>query len=143
MSLRLSPVLALVIARVLFYALLLFGGAGTLRWPNGWIFLALYAGQLFLTDVLVNRLDPELGRERRMPGNATAPPGWDRRFLLVSALIAPVWMVLMAFDSVRFGWSHLPGAAVWPGAALILIGSLICYAGLRANRFASPIVRIQ
>jgi protein-S-isoprenylcysteine O-methyltransferase Ste14 len=128
---------------VLFYALLLFGGAGTLHWRGGWLFLALYAGQLLLTDVVIDRLDPELGRERRIAGKATAAPRWDRRFLLVSALVAPIWMVLMAFDAVRFGWSHLPAAAVWPGAALILTGSIVCYAGLRANRFASPIVRIQ
>src|ERR1700749_3844472 len=94
-------VLALVTARVLFYALLLFGGAGTLHWRGGGIFLALYAGQLLLTDVVIDRLDPDLGRERRIAGKAAAAPAWDRRFLLVSALVAPIWMVLMACDTVR------------------------------------------
>ena len=135
--------LALVVGRTLFYAILLFGAAGTLDWPAGWLFLALYAGQMLLTDVRLAQLDPELAQERRMPGKATSPPPWDRRFLMLSALLGPLWMILMGFDAVRFSWSRLPVALAVPGAVLMLLGAWISYAGLRANRFASLIVRLQ
>lgn len=134
---------ALVTSRVLLYALLLFGAAGTLDWPAGWLFIALYTGQLLITDVRLAQIDPDLARERRAPGKATAPPAWDRRFLLVSALFGPAWMILMAFDAVRFGWSRLPTLAALPGAGLIILGTYVCFVALRTNRFASLIVRLQ
>src|SRR5882724_10856716 len=126
--------LTVVITHLLFYAVLLFAGAGTLAWPAAWLFLALYAGQMIVNDLRMAQLDPELARERRLPGTATAPPNWDRRFLVAGALIGPAWMLLMALDAGRFGWSRLPLGAALPGAALMLLGTFIAYAGLRANR---------
>jgi protein-S-isoprenylcysteine O-methyltransferase Ste14 len=135
--------LPLVIGHLLFYALLLFAGAGRLDWLAAWVFLALYCGQLIVTDLRLAQLDPELARERRTPGKATAPPRWDRRYLMISALFGPAWMLLMAFDAGRFGWSKLPAVACLPGTLLMMLGKYIAYAGLRANRFASTIVRLQ
>jgi protein-S-isoprenylcysteine O-methyltransferase Ste14 len=135
--------LALVVGHIAFYAILLFGGAGTLDWPAGWLFLAFYGGHLALTDVRLAQLDPDLAQERRTPGKATRPAPWDRRFLTVSAVLGPVWMVFMAFDAVRFGWSRLPILVALPGAALMVLGTCFSYAGLRANRFASVLVRLQ
>jgi protein-S-isoprenylcysteine O-methyltransferase Ste14 len=132
-----------VVIHLCFYALLLFGGAGRLDWGSGWLFLALYATQMLILDLWLARRDPALAAERRRPGRNPGPPAWDRRFLIVSALIAPAWMLLMAFDAGRFGWSHLPVEAVPAGAAMMLLGTWIAYAGLRANHFASVIVRMQ
>ena len=135
--------LPLVMGHLLFYAILLFGGAGRLNWHAAWVFLALYSGQLTVNDLRLAQLDPELARERRMPGKATAPPRWDRRYLLISALFGPAWTLLMAFDAGRFGWSRLPVVAALPGVLLMMLGTYVSYASLRANHFASTIVRLQ
>jgi protein-S-isoprenylcysteine O-methyltransferase Ste14 len=132
-----------VIIHLCFYALLLFGGAGRLDWPAGWAFLALYAIQMLTLDIGLSKVDPDLVQERRRPGRATAAPGWDRRFLIVSALVGPSWILFMALDAGRFGWSPLPVAAAVPGGGLMLLGTYVAYAGLRANHFASVIVRMQ
>ena len=73
----------LVTGHLAFYALLLFGAAGTLLWPRGWAFFALYALQMLLFDVWLARLDPEFASERRLPGRATMPPRWDRRIVAI------------------------------------------------------------
>jgi protein-S-isoprenylcysteine O-methyltransferase Ste14 len=133
----------IVIVHLCFYALLLFGGAGTLRWPAGWAFLALYAIQMLVMDLWLLRVDPDLVQERRRPGRATAAPDWDRRFLIISAFFGPSWILLMALDAGRFGWSHLPLAAALVGGVLMLLGTYLAFAGARANHFASIIVRLQ
>ena len=132
-----------VVFHLCLYALLLFGGAGTLRWPAGWAFLALYAMQMLTIDIWLARRDPALVAERRRPGLDTSPPPWDRRILIVSAVIGPAWMLFMALDAGRFGWSPLPVALAPVGAVAMMLGTWIAYAGLRANRFASIIVRLQ
>ena len=132
-----------VVIHLGFYALVLFGGVGTLRWPAGWAFLALYAIQMLTLDLWLARRDPSLVAERRRPGRSPGPPVWDRRFLIVSAVVGPAWMLLMALDAGRFGWSHLPAGLAPVGAASMLLGTWIAYTGLRANHFASIIVRIQ
>ena len=132
-----------VVIHLCFYALLLFGGAGTVRWPAGWAFLALYAAQMLLLDVWLARRDPGLVAERRRPNRRPGPPAWDRRFLLVSAIAGPAWMIFMALDAGRFGWSHLPVELAPVGAVSMMLGTWIAYAGLRANHFASVIVRMQ
>jgi protein-S-isoprenylcysteine O-methyltransferase Ste14 len=132
-----------VIIHLCFYALLLFGGAGTLRWPAGWVFLALYAVQMLTIDTWLARRDPGLAAERRRPNRSPGPPDWDRRFLIISAIVGPAWMLFMAFDAGRFGWSQLPVELAPLGAVLMMLGTWIAYAGLRANHFASIIVRMQ
>ena len=133
----------MVLVHLGFYVLLLFGGAGTIDWPRGWAFLALYAIQMLLGDLWLAKVDPDLVAERRRPGRDTSPPAWDRQFLIASALIGPSWILFMALDAGRFGWSQLPLAAAIAGGALMLLGTWIAYAGLRANHFASIIVRLQ
>jgi protein-S-isoprenylcysteine O-methyltransferase Ste14 len=134
---------AMVLIHLGFYALVLFGGAGTIDWPRGWAFLGFYAIQMLLCDLWLVKLDPDLVAERRRPGRDTSSPPWDRRFLIASALIGPTWIVFMALDAGRFGWSELPLAAAIAGGGLMLLGTWISYAGLRANHFASIIVRLQ
>jgi protein-S-isoprenylcysteine O-methyltransferase Ste14 len=133
----------IVVIHLCFYALLLFGGAGTLRWPAGWAFLALYALQMLTIDLWLARRDPALVAERRRPGRDTAAPPWDRRFLIVSAVVAPAWMLFMAIDAGRSGWSRLPAELAPVGAVAMMLGTWVAYAGLRANHFASIIVRLQ
>ncbi len=132
-----------VVIHLCFYALLLFGGAGRIDWPSGWLFLALYATQMLIIDLWLARRDPGLVAERRRPARTPGPPAWDRRFVIVSAVIGPAWMLFMALDAGRFGWSRLPAEAAPLGAAMLLLGTWIAYAGLRANHFASVIVRMQ
>jgi protein-S-isoprenylcysteine O-methyltransferase Ste14 len=53
------------------------------------------------------------------------------------------WLVLMALDARRFGWSHTPLWAQALGAALIL-GAFYGWVGvLRANSFTAVTIRLQ
>ncbi len=62
---------------VLVYALPLFLGAGTLAWPAGWIFLALWFGFLLTIVVWLSRYNPGLLQERMRLGTSDQQ-GWDK-----------------------------------------------------------------
>src|SRR5512145_3063 len=78
---RLAGVTAIVI-------LCLFGSAGTISWPNGWIFIISYAVILLTLSGVVFRSSPELMQERMSA--ASKAKAWDRVFVPIVAMILPL-----------------------------------------------------
>ena len=124
-------------------SLLLFGAAGTLAWPQGWVFLVETAGLSFASGLLLLKRDPALLAVRMGSFKQEGQPLWDRVFLILLFGGFTLWLVVMAFDAIRFGWSAMP---VW----LNVVGALIYPASLAGsvrvvleNSFAAPVVRLQ
>lgn len=122
---------------------LLFMAAGTWNWPAAWVLLAEMGGGMVAIGWWLARHDPSLLAERLSPSYRSAQAPWDKA--LVAALI--IWwsasFVLMAFDAVQFGWSHVPLPLQVAGALLVLLNSVITYLTFRANTYAVPVVKIQ
>jgi protein-S-isoprenylcysteine O-methyltransferase Ste14 len=109
-------------------ASLLFMVAGTLRYWQAWLFLAVYfAASLAITLYLITK-DPAL-LERRMSGGPLAEKEPAQRII----------MLLAALDR-RFGWSDLPAYAVIGGDLLVLLGWLGIFFVFRENSFASATI---
>ncbi len=123
--------------------LLVFLPAGTLAWPQGWVFLALFAGCSQAIGLWLRKTDPALLAERmKSPFSADQKPR-DRRVMVAIMLFLCVWLVFIGLDARRFGWSHAPLWAQAIGAALI-VGAFYGWVGvLRANSFAAVTVRLQ
>jgi protein-S-isoprenylcysteine O-methyltransferase Ste14 len=124
-------------------AAVLFGAAGTWRWPQGWAFLGLFLGATAVFAVFLWRRDPGLLAERLSSPVRKDQPLWDRVFLLFAMLAWHLWLGTMALDAVRFGLSHMP---VWlnaAGAILIAAGFAAILPVFAANSFAAPVVRLQ
>jgi protein-S-isoprenylcysteine O-methyltransferase Ste14 len=124
-------------------AVLLFLPAGTLAWPQGWLFLALFVGCSQATGAWLLKTDPALLSERmKSPFSADQRPR-DRAIIVAIMVFLCAWIVFMPLDARRFGWSHTPLWAQLIGAVLIL-GAFWGWVGvLRANSFASVKVRVQ
>ncbi len=123
--------------------LLLFLPAGTVAWPQAWIFLALFDVCCVATGVWLRRVDPALLAERmKSPVGAGQKPK-DR--ILMAAIVTGFagWLVFIALDARRFGWSHAPVWAQGLGAALIVTAFYAWTSVLRANSFASTTIRLQ
>jgi protein-S-isoprenylcysteine O-methyltransferase Ste14 len=123
--------------------LLLFLPAGTLAWPQAWIFLALFVGCSQAIGFWLLKTDPALLAERMK-----SPFGGDQKprdRVVMGAILVGfcLWFVVMALDARRFGWSETPLWAEAIGAALILAAFWGWVTVLRANRFASTAVRLQ
>lgn len=122
---------------------LIFLPAGSLDWPEGWIFFFLFAGCSAATGLWLQRVDPALLAERMK-----SPFSRDQRLrdrVVIGAILfgLAAWLAFMGLDARRFAWSQMPRWAEVLGAVLLLAGFLGCAAVLKANSFASVAVRLQ
>ena len=122
---------------------LLFGSAGTLRWPAGWAFLALFFGSGLVFSVLLARHDPALLDERLKWVIQKDQPRWDRVFVSVFLPLMVGWFVLMALDAGRFHWSAMPAWLQVVGGLALVLSMVIIYRIFRENSFAAAVVRVQ
>jgi len=121
----------------------LFVSAGTLDWPQGWIFLFEFVGGLVATSRWLKRHDPALYNERM---NNPGRKSWARSDRLISLAIVVIWygwIILMALDVKRWGLTHMPLASAAAGAALMALGFVFAAAAAGTNTFAATVVRLQ
>lgn len=134
--------LALAVEALVFSALL-FGAAGTVRWPGGWAYLILFfAGALWITFLLAKH-DPALLGERMKSPVQKGQPVWDKVFLLAMIVAWCAWLVLMGLDAVRFRWSVMPVWLQCAGGVLMLLSYRMMARVFRENTFLAPVVKIQ
>jgi len=122
---------------------LLFVSAGTMRWPQAWIFLAELGGLGLVSGSAIAKCDPALLRERMRGPIQRDQKSWDK--VLISIFFA-LWMsqyVLIGLDAVRFHWSDVPLWLQVVGGLGIASGFYACHVVLMTNTFAAPVVKIQ
>jgi protein-S-isoprenylcysteine O-methyltransferase Ste14 len=122
---------------------LLFLPAGTLAWLQAWIFLVVFNVCGLAIGIWLRRTNPELLAERmKSPFSAGQRPR-DRLVMAAIMLFFCFWLVFIALDARRFGWSQVPPWAQVLGAVLIVGAFYGWVEVLRANSFASVTVRVQ
>lgn len=119
--------------------LLLFLPAGSLRFLNAWLFLALlFVPMLFLGLWLLLKAPALL--EKRLESRESEAV--QKRVVAVSALAFILSFVLAGLD-YRFGWSSLPRWLIGL-AALVQLGSYVMYAAvMKQNAYLSRTVKVQ
>jgi protein-S-isoprenylcysteine O-methyltransferase Ste14 len=122
---------------------LLFVPAGTLAWPAGWIFLIEFSIASALITRWLLRHNPALLAERMKPLIQRDQKPWDKALMAVFLLLWCGWIVLMALDAVRFGWSVAPLWLQAFGVLAIAVAMYIMFLIMRTNSFAAPVVKIQ
>jgi len=142
MSLVPKVVTALLV-EVAFFAALLFGAAGTWRWPAGWAFLILFTLAAVVIIAMLARRDPGLLAERMKAYNQKGQPLWDRIFLMVLSFVWIGWLVLMGLDTVRYRWSSMPSWLQAVGAVGYIVANAGMYRVFWENAFLAPVVKLQ
>jgi protein-S-isoprenylcysteine O-methyltransferase Ste14 len=144
MAVKIWKALLTVLRVVYFIGLLiviLFLPAGTLHWPEAWVFLIMYLTVTTIFGLYMRFKDPELYKERTSVKKDTKP--FDR-IILVCYLIAFVGMlVLTGFDAVRFRWSAVPLWLKIVSFAGFFPVSYVFLSVTAHNTFLSGTVRIQ
>lgn len=128
---------------LLFVGAILFGAAGTLNWPEAWIYLALAAAVSFGGGFWLARRDPALLSERLGSLIQREQKGWDKVLMVVMLALWTGWLILMGLDAGRYHWSEIPLALQGAGLALICLGAYLVWLTLKANSYAAPVVKIQ
>jgi protein-S-isoprenylcysteine O-methyltransferase Ste14 len=122
---------------------LLLGAAGGWDWPQAWIFLVEIEVSSMLVSVWLARHDPALLESRMSRPFHGEQKHWDRLFLAGAFVGFGSWMVLIALDARRFGFSDVPLWAQVLGAVLIAACMVLVWLVFRYNSFAAPQVRLQ
>jgi protein-S-isoprenylcysteine O-methyltransferase Ste14 len=128
---------------LVFVGAILFGAAGTLNWPEAWIYLALAAAMTFGGGFWLARRDPALLSERLGSLFQRDQKAWDKALMVVMLASWIGWLILIGLDAGRYQWSDMPLALQVAGVALIGLGSYLVWLSLKANSYAAPVVKIQ
>jgi len=139
-SLNIRAWLGLVAVGVVM-ALLLFVPAGSVRFWQGWVYLALFLGLSSLVTIDVMRRDPAL-LARRMKAGPTAEKRSQQKVIMLVVSAGFVALLVVPALDFRFGWSTVPLAAVLLGDALFAIGFGLIARVYRENTYASATVAV-
>jgi len=122
-------------------ALLVFIPAGTLRYWQGWLFLAVFFASGVSHTLYGMKNDPAL-LERRLAGGPTAERSSTQRTIMLFISLGFIGLLVVPALGWRFGGGALPLAAVIAGNALITVGFFIVFLAFRENTFAAANVDI-
>ncbi|MBQ3490001.1 MAG: isoprenylcysteine carboxylmethyltransferase family protein [Clostridia bacterium] len=118
---------------------LLFLPAGTLAYPNAWLFLGLLFTPMLIMGIVLFLKAPKL-LEKRLNGKEKESS--QKGVLALSALMFPLGFILSALD-FRFAWSDMPKPLVIAGSILFLIGYAMYAEVMRENAYLSRTVEVQ
>lgn len=118
---------------------LLFLPAGTWAWREAWAYLAVVFMPVMLILAWLLASDPEL-LERRMRTKEKRP---EQKCIVRMGSIVYVSAFLISGLDRRFGWSHVPAAAVVAADALMLLGYALFALVLRENKHASRLIEVE
>jgi protein-S-isoprenylcysteine O-methyltransferase Ste14 len=121
--------------------LVLFVLAGTLRYWQAWVYLAIFgAASALITLYLLGRDRALL--ERRMRGGPTAEKRPQQKLIMLGTSLCFIAHLAVPALDRRFGWSSVPDAMVAAGAVLVTIGFALIARVYRENSFTSATVEI-
>ena len=143
MSLKARAVRRLGTTLVVLAAMLLLT-AGSLRFWEGWVFLAMMTGFwiFFFVDLLKH--DPQL-LERRLQAKETEPQQMLIQRMMSTSMISA--FILAGLD-FRFGWSRewlgpVPIALVVAGQAAVVAAYWLVFWVMKTNSFAGSTIRVE
>ena len=128
-------------ALALAMALLLFLPAGTLRYWQAWVYLAVFFGASSLVTLHLMKHDPAL-LERRLRGGPTAEKEPAERVITLFTSLGFISLLVVAGLDHRFGWSSVPVWAVAAGNLLVAVGFYFVFRVYRVNTFASATIEV-
>ena len=126
-------------AGLLVVGLLLFLPAGTLRFPNGWLLIALLFLPMLIAGVVMIFRNPELLKKRL---NAKEDEREQKAVLALSGVMFLAAFVVAGLN-FRFSWFTLPVWAVCAASVVFLAAYLMYAEVMRENAFLSRTVEIQ
>jgi len=90
--------------------------AGTVRYWQAWVYLAIFFGASGLTTIYITRNDPGL-LERRMRGGPTAEKRPAQRVIMFFTVLGFVALLVVPVLDHRYAWSEVPICVVLVGDA--------------------------
>ena len=119
--------------------LLIFLPAGTVRFWNGWLLLAILFVPMFIAGIVMMFRSPELLQKRL---NAKEEESEQKQVILFSGLIFLAAFVTAGLN-YRFRWIVMPVWSVWTAVGVFLLAYLLYAEVLRENVYLSRTIEVQ
>ena len=119
--------------------MLLFIPAGTLDYPNGWLFIALLFIPMFFAGIIMLFKSPDLLRKRL---NAKESEDEQKTVILVSGIMFLLAFILSGLN-FRFGWFKLPTIVIIIASIVFLLAYIMYAEVLRENEYLSRTVEVS
>lgn len=119
--------------------LLLFLPAGTFKYFNGWLFIALLFIPIFILGVVLYFKSPQL-LEKRL--NSKEKETTQKGVVAVAGLLFIVGFVVAGLD-YRFTWSFVPSWAVILASVILIVSYLLYAEVMRENVYLSRTIEVQ
>jgi protein-S-isoprenylcysteine O-methyltransferase Ste14 len=135
----LMKVLLRYFSAIVFIGLLIFIPAGTLKFINGWIFIAGLIFPMTFTLVYLMIKDPELLEKRiQLKEKEDA----QKKYLKLSILLYIIAYIIPGLD-YRYHWSSVPRWLVIISLVIMILGYALFIVVMLQNRYASRVIEIQ
>lgn len=119
--------------------ILLFIPAGTINYPNGWLFIALLFIPMFFAGIIMLFKSPGLLRRRL---NAKEEEDEQKTVILLSGIIFLLAFILAGLN-FRFGWFKLPTIVIIIASIIFLLAYIMYAEVLRENEYLSRTVEVS
>ena len=119
--------------------ILLFIPAGTINYPNGWLFIALLFIPMFFAGIIMLFKSPDLLRRRL---NAKEEEDEQKTVILLSGIIFLLAFILAGLN-FRFGWFKLPTIIIIIASVIFLLAYIMYAEVLRGNEHLSRTVEVS
>ncbi|MEW6239191.1 MAG: isoprenylcysteine carboxylmethyltransferase family protein [Chloroflexota bacterium] len=117
--------------------------SGDWNWWQGWVYAAVNILSFVVSRLIVNRVHPDLIRERARGLDVQDTKPWDKVLAPMLAL-GTIFIAIVAGADRLYGWSSaFPGWVHITAIGLIVLGYTFSSWALVVNRFFSGTVRIQ
>jgi protein-S-isoprenylcysteine O-methyltransferase Ste14 len=123
-------------------AVVLFVSAGTLRFWQAWMYLALNLAWLAVAGVYFLRRDPALVERRLVQDEQGEKEKAQKVVMAILRVLGAATLVVAGLDR-RFGWSTVPPALVVAGAVVFVAGTALIFVVFLENTFTSSIIEVD
>jgi protein-S-isoprenylcysteine O-methyltransferase Ste14 len=121
--------------------ILIFLPAGTLRYWQGWAFLATFAVCSTALTVYMALYDEKL-LERRLRAGPRAETRTSQKIIIVFIMLGSIAFMVFPVLDHRFGWSPVPPYVSIIGNGLIVLGYLFIFFVVRENSYAASTIQV-
>jgi protein-S-isoprenylcysteine O-methyltransferase Ste14 len=124
---------------LLLFGLVLFVPAGTMKYPNGWLLIAVLFIPMFIAGIVLMFKNPALLQKRL---NAKEEESEQKAVVAFSGIMFLAAFVVAGL-SFRFHWVMLPKWAVITGTVVFLLAYTMYAEVLRENTYLSRTIEVQ
>jgi protein-S-isoprenylcysteine O-methyltransferase Ste14 len=127
---------------VAFFGVLLFWPAGKLDYWQAWVFITVFMVATLVSSVYLAVKDPA-ALQRRMKAGPTVETRMVQKVVISGTILTVVAVLVVSALDHRFGWSHVPTAAIVLGDVLVAAGLGIAQLVVIQNSYAAATITVE